>query len=920
MAINGVRKYAVLTLALVCWASVNHVHAQSSTPRSLCEDGGNNPVPCYFDVSLTLTNDVVEGGFNRFFVERSFRLGDLGAPIAWDPRSDDELRSGIEQQLGEFAETWCTATSGLSKINKITLYTDGRLGDFRLINAIGRAAARVGFFRPRVETDYFRAAAVVYRYRQVRFPGEVLTEYLGVTMAHEFAHAALKVPDEYAEADPRPGDSCLKPLESDNRRETIMSDHTEWKRFSTAEDYDEDPTPQTAQYRCYGKSAWETMVQSPADDPVAIQAISAEPRRQYFDQIPSTVSNTPEPSWGCEVGSDELEELVIWASDARRVVLLIDRSGSMTGAAIAEAIGAAQEVVNLIAIESSPIQVAVVGFGDRDAVETRLDLTVFGDQPVDPIVTLYDARILNAHAEIARLTAGGGTDFQAGLDHVRTLLESAVPGDAQSVVLMLSDGQADTPDTSYFRDNDVPVHTVGIGYVDVGVMQEIAADTGGSYRSGTLANLRSIFNRILRDFSMVNHNQIITSGERSLSAFGFFPRAGAFEAVISGMSESVNFVLRWKPGATLEAFTLTRPDGVMIDETSAVGRDVNYLEVPFQASYSVRFPSSGVWTMALRGDGDFTYEVAAYSLITAGVSAGAAVLPRASKQTVVTYPEPIPIVATVSGVKPIVGADAVAELTQPDGAVVTLDLRDDGEAPDETAEDGVYTGVLGDYAQDGVYDVEVVINNLEGRAEIKDGHAHSLGPEGEAVPSPPFQRVVRSRAEVVGVAGKQAPASSPEDPVEVAPDGTLHWGSIERLGQVNWYGFSATEGTNYWLQTSNLFGHDGVRMATELTLYEHDAATEIDSSVHYEQTDVSSIEWTAPADGTYLVSVAHANEGRGIYGLTLSRRSLLTAASISRAQNVGGGGSVGWLFLLSLLAASSAAFLAGRESHGRRPR
>ena len=138
------------------------------------------------------------------------------------------------------------------------------------------------------------------------------------------------------------------------------------------------------------------------------------------------------------------------------------------------------------------------------------------------------------------------------------------------------------------------------------------------------------------------------------------------------------------------------------------------------------------------------------------------------------------------------------------------------------------------------------------------------------------------------------------------PDGTLYWGAIEQIDQVNWYRFNAISGTQYYIQTHNLLGHDGIEMATAVTLYESDVVTVIETSAHYRGTDVSNIDWMAPVDGAYLVSVAHAEQGRGTYALTVSESSLLSEFELAQASqnpgnSSGGGGSTDHILLIFLV-------------------
>ena len=99
-------------------------------------------------------------------------------------------------------------------------------------------------------------------------------------------------------------------------------------------------------------------------------------------------------------------------------------------------------------------------------------------------------------------------------------------------------------------------------------------------------------------------------------------------------------------------------------------------------------------------------------------------------------------------------------------------------------------------------------------------------------------------------------------------------------------------------------GYDDTQMATELRLYEPDGTSLIERSVRHRGSDVSSIEWTAPRAGDYLVSVAHAEGNRGYYEFTVSDESLLSEGEMQEAERrSSSGGFVGYSLLLLLLLA-----------------
>ena len=100
-------------------------------------------------------------------------------PHAWNPSPFD--RTALEVHFRKFGHSWCLATEGYSRIRNIYVYTDGSDADFQIVKRRGRAYAYGGTFPTR------KPSAIVY------YPDL----YLGEIMAHEFAHSALKIFDEY---------------------------------------------------------------------------------------------------------------------------------------------------------------------------------------------------------------------------------------------------------------------------------------------------------------------------------------------------------------------------------------------------------------------------------------------------------------------------------------------------------------------------------------------------------------------------------------------------------------------------------------------------------------------------------------------------------------------------------------------------
>jgi hypothetical protein len=99
----------------------------------------------------------------------------------------------------------------------------------------------------------------------------------------------------------------------------------------------------------------------------------------------------------------------------------------------------------------------------------------------------------------------------------------------------------------------------------------------------------------------------------------------------------------------------------------------------------------------------------------------------------VTYPEAIELVAELRLLDRIAGAAVAAWVERPDGTYTDLVLKDDGVAPDVTANDGLYSGLLY-YDEPGDHTVTVLFDNINGQATFtRAGMADVLTPFAEPV-------------------------------------------------------------------------------------------------------------------------------------------------------------------------------------------
>ncbi len=168
-------------------------------------------------------------------------------------------------------------------------------------------------------------------------------------------------------------------------------------------------------------------------------------------------------------------------SSAITVSLVIDRSGSMSGSAIAAAKQAAIDFVNQMGVND---RAGVVSF----ASDVRTDHALSGDKA-------------SLVAAIQAISASGNTAMHdgviAGVNQVRNVA-------GRKAVILLADGDSNTGtvtslDTAIneIKPAGVPVYTIGLGSVTAAPLERIANETGGVFfQAPTPQDLASIYARI----------------------------------------------------------------------------------------------------------------------------------------------------------------------------------------------------------------------------------------------------------------------------------------------------------------------------------------------------------------------------------------------------------------------------------------
>ena len=813
----------------------------------------------------------------RFEYDQEAGIGyfDLVVSLDWEP-TPDEINGTLQTAFNQFACDVFTMTEGHHKVRNLYIYTDGQqmnTADIRISNDVGRSSAYVN--------GIFQKGARILAYMLYEDQNPRSGEFLGDTLAHEFAHYAYGLFDEYTDAMGDPNAPLSQPKPDDTTKKTIMANQAQYQWFSTSWDYskefckDQDMAQctNTAQWRVYQSSAWETLVRPSNDDPTLEEWKAAYSRIEYDDfiQMEEEPLELAMPTEGCTDGVNVIYK------QGNVAVLVIDRSGSMRAtpegsptSAMDLAKSAAQQFIDLMNVGD---RIAVVDFSNDAA--TTIGITELTD--VGARTTVKDG--------IAGLTAGGQTNFSAALNQALTvLLEGSSPEQTRYVV-MLSDGDYNIggpPNLEPYIENEIPIYTIGLNVHGEGEdhLQTIAADTGATYRAApTALDLADLYAEINRDIrgttvALSNQNDQLANGQ-----------VNEMETIVSDQDHVVTFRASWEQGDSME-FIVIDPNGTEYTATS-LPQGASYAAGSDYGLFTFNNPMPGRWVSRLtavndaRASGQISQEASAESPLSVQLDLAGG-----------NYPAPIAIMATVTGPEPVVGAAVNATVTNADDPDQTplaeLTLKDDGETPDLVPNDGVYSGVYPKYSADGDYAVTVDVNNSSQTATLDTSGALEPGKDATPIPLSDFRRHIEGN---VTVSGYTEPPSDPASAQETELDNNKNWGVIDNAGAVRWYQFTAEAGQQYFISTSNLLSWDDAPLATKLTLYESDATTQIDSSANYKNHDVSMLKWTPKEAGTYYVAVSADGGGIGNFALTVGTVDIVTPTieANDQADSSGGG-------------------------------
>ncbi len=432
-----------------------------------------------------------------------------------------------------------------------------------------------------------------------------------------------------------------------------------------------DPDGDTSQDEIHGASCWETM----------------------HSTFPGLAIPGGTPTQAAPGGRPPIDWIVLVPE--QRYVLVLDRSGSMQGNKLDQAlIGSAWWADNA----RNGDRLGVVSFAS--SAGTNIGLTTIAGDPDRTAV----------QAAISGIAASGRTAIGDGLRQGLGEILAAGARAATQVLVLLTDGlhnegedpRGVLPDLSA---NGVRVYTIGVGpSIDSVLLQDIASDTGGTYYriDPTLSSSAQEFRirTVLQEISGVarENGGVVTTRPENLGREKPVTR----RILIEEGSESATFAITWVGSPDAVEIELDSPDGEHIT-LGSLPPNVRAIATGFPyTGFQVERPTPGEWRITMRAPSGVGGPAQLLVLSENPRIDGALFSP--TKQYAPGDVIRLYLQAYVD--QPITGIQVSGIAILPDGSQAPLRFGDDGDplTGDAIAKDGTYSALFDEtHDAEGIY-------------------------------------------------------------------------------------------------------------------------------------------------------------------------------------------------------------------------
>ncbi|MFO7633863.1 MAG: LamG-like jellyroll fold domain-containing protein [Caldilinea sp.] len=646
------------------------------------------------------------------------------APTAGD-------RQPYEDLFGLFADSVYELTNGAHAIRTITIYDNGRFSD--------RADIRWIAFenQPRASVNaYGKGRGTVYMGDAIFDANTLLTDpnSQGVflnTLIHEWGHYKYGLFDEYVGSrmstdpgSPMIGDTPPIPC-------SVMCAAGQEINFATLNFSTQKSTvganrTNTAHYRVFQASAWDTVSRSPNDDPQAVRG-----SRLYWPELAAkkpAAGQDPSIELPANRTAARASLNIVWAdanaTSTKQRVFLVNVSADMGENNKLEATKLALK--NYVDRANQGDQLAIITFADVHAVVTPFT-TLDSQGTRDAVKAQIDAIQAKPGVNDRNIDAAD----QAALAMLAQAANNAVIVD-RSVFVIIDGGYTDNTEPHIFQkipdqQGQIPLHVFNFAATNkpndlYSNSLELMRPFVGSYTVVSTVGFNIPARSTVDD--MVDSNEL-------LRALGDVDQEAA--AILDvDLGTAYNLTVDANNPFSTAIYvddTLDELEVAVLYEGAESGAE-HYLYDPANTEsdppicdsdgidtlcfYFISEPVTGTWTFEFYSlTGALAVDFEATGIVLEGFTYQATLSSLGGRY--VSYPEEVVLVAELSYLERIAKAGLSAWVEQPDGTFADLTLLDDGVAPDETADDGVYTGFM-PYDQPGDYYVTIVFDNIEGEA------------------------------------------------------------------------------------------------------------------------------------------------------------------------------------------------------------
>lgn len=419
--------------------------------------------------------------------------------------------------------------------------------------------------------------------------------------------------------------------------------------------------------------------------------------RSVWDQVawafPDTIlppAGAPDPDANGAIVDDVK---FIRTDDTVRAVLVLDQSGSMASESPSRIERLKVAAGDYVTLAESGSELGLVSYSsDADPAHG------YASVPIAPL----GADRSDWTDAIAALSATWRTNIGDGLRKAKDMIDDAGGVTANTFIILMTDGLNNEPSPQATADADlqaeidtlllagIPVYVTCTGS-DQGLdsqCAEIASGTNGFYVDS--ADAWQLAERFVDMHEMTQRRQGIDSSS------GILAKAVDQVVYVEEGAHSATFTLVWESAQASAELMVLDPKGTVFP--SAPMPQGRYVRVPA--------PMAGDWRMVIKGESDVEspYVARAYvknQLAELGASVRYPSVLPGKEITVFAYPR-------YSGAIGLVGEKIAGTVTRPDGSTDTIVLLDQGRAAgtgDDLGDDGIYTGVYRDTAQEGAYTI-----------------------------------------------------------------------------------------------------------------------------------------------------------------------------------------------------------------------